>query len=184
MERLEKILNDRLQLGEAFVDRVHQSRAELERQLLERDTDYQRQINESNCRLKAALAQLQHSADDLQVALLEQEVQQLESEASAINCKYETVDSQCQLFEDLLKIKLLRIEENTVQFVMSHIDPADPEQVFLFTLRPEDNGSFTVFDQDPDLPNFHQLVTELNQTKDTGKFVRAIRKGWEEQMQA
>ena len=40
MEHLEAILSNRLQLGEALADQVNQNRADLERQLLDRDQDH------------------------------------------------------------------------------------------------------------------------------------------------
>jgi kinetochore protein Spc25 len=122
--------------------------------------------------------------------------QELSAQRQALIATQQEIDKQRRLFDDVNKEKeyktteltlgrdfyrkylaldFQRVDDNRLRFVFTHIDPANHERQFIFSVFVNSANTYELVECEPRLANVAALVADLNADNNFSRFVQRMR---------
>lgn len=81
------------------------------------------------------------------------------------------------LFFRRLGLDFVYIDEETLQFIFTQVDPADPERQFSIDISVAQNN-YSIKECEPALEGLDDFVQDINRTNDLALFLKRVRRGF------
>ncbi|GAB1599504.1 kinetochore protein Spc25-like [Argonauta hians] len=81
-------------------------------------------------------------------------------------------------FVDRLGLQFKKTQGDRIQMIFKYINPRKPNKLYVFFIKIEEDGKYTVSNCQPLVPNLSELVSELNATNNLSNFIVSIRKAF------
>lgn len=108
----------------------------------------------------------------------------LEAAQSRRNYRLTHLGRGVQQFETWLGMKISRLHEGTIRTVFSQIDPVKVDREFSMAFAIDKDDQFVLQECEPALPGIAGMIEDVNADGDLGAFLRTVRAGFKELVQA
>lgn len=111
---------------------------------------------------------------------ISEEKETISKQEKNIKGKLTELDKARNWFRDTLGLQFKKTSNNTVQMIFKFINHRKPNKLYMFFIKVEDNGQYSIPGCNPSVPNLDELVKELNTSNCLSNFILAIRKAFKD----